>query len=189
MLGSCAAHQQMIWLDACHSGSITLRGSKEKRHLVSDNPLLLDPTSQLHCECTTCLESKGFYALVSCDQGQRSWDFWARAWAVYLLLNARAAGEAADPQGVIEADGHKYVYYQTLQYIEKINQQLRLMNQQKQSRETPLSGISVTKHRNGLSGSFLWWIKTRYDYFFSATSAEWWTFTEQDHCHHWSSTT
>jgi len=42
--------------------------------------------------------------------------------------------EAADPQGVIEADGlYKYVYYQTL-HIDKTNQQLRLMNQQKQRR-------------------------------------------------------
>ena len=44
-------------------------------------------------------------------------------------------GEAADSQGVIEADGlYKYVYHQTLQYIEKTNQQLRLINQQKRSR-------------------------------------------------------
>jgi len=54
----------------------------------------------------------------------------------------RAAGEAEDPKGVIEADGlYKYVYYG--QYIEKINQQLR-NESAKASRETPLSGISVT---------------------------------------------
>ncbi len=49
-------------------------------------------------------------------------------------------GEAADSKGVIEADGlYKYVYHQTLQYIEKTNQQLRLINQQKRSRgETQL---------------------------------------------------
>jgi uncharacterized caspase-like protein len=143
MLGSCAAHQQMIWLDACHSGSITLRGSKgEKDTLSSDNPLLLDPTSQLvNVLRTRASKSKGFYALVSCDQGQRSWEFPELGhglFTYYLMRGLR--GEAADPQGVIEADGlYKYVYYQTLQYIEKTNQQLRLMNQQKQSRgETPL---------------------------------------------------
>ena len=143
MLGSCAAHQQMIWLDACHSGSITLRGSKgEIDTYGSDNPLLLDPTSQLvNVLRARASKSKGFYALVSCDQGQRSWEFPELGhglFTYYLMRGLR--GEAADPQGVIEADGlYKYVYYQTLQYIEKTNQQLRLMNQQKQSRgETPL---------------------------------------------------
>lgn len=44
-------------------------------------------------------------------------------------------GEAADFQGVIDADGlYKYVYYQTLQYIDKTNQQLRLINQQKKTK-------------------------------------------------------
>jgi len=39
--------------------------------------------------------------------------------------------------------------------------------------ETPLSGISVTKHRNGLGEGELVWIKTRYRYFsLSATSGE-----------------
>lgn len=64
----------------------------------------------------------------------------ARAWTIYLLLNAGTAGEAADSQGVIEADGlYKYIYHQTLEYIEQTNQRLRLINQQKRNRgETDL---------------------------------------------------
>jgi len=44
-------------------------------------------------------------------------------------------GDAADNQGIISADGlYRYVYHQTLQYIDKTNQQLRLINQQKRGK-------------------------------------------------------
>lgn len=52
----------------------------------------------------------------------------------YYLMRG-LLGEAADSHGIIEADGlYKYVYHQTLQYIDKLNQQLRLINQQKLNR-------------------------------------------------------
>ncbi|MDJ0648533.1 MAG: hypothetical protein QNJ60_07465, partial [Xenococcaceae cyanobacterium MO_188.B19] len=41
----------------------------------------------------------------------------------------------ADSQGIIDADGlYQYVYHQTLRYIDRSNQQIRLINQQKSSR-------------------------------------------------------
>jgi len=44
-------------------------------------------------------------------------------------------GEAVDSQGLIYLDGlYRYVYHQTLQYIDKTNQQLRLINQQKRGK-------------------------------------------------------
>lgn len=137
-LGDCAAHQQLVWLDACHSGGMTLRGSRGETPVEP----LLNPTPQLvEVLRQRAQKSKGFYALLSCDQGQQSWEFPELGHGVfsyYLMRGLR--GEAADSQGVIEADGlYRYVYHQTLQYIDKTNQQLRLINQHKTSRgETQL---------------------------------------------------
>lgn len=128
-LSSCAASQQLVWLDACHSGGMTLRGTSK----IS----LPNPSSQLvEVLRNKAAESKGFYALLSCDQTQQSWEFPELGHGVftyYLMRGLR--GEAADSQGVIEADAlYQYVYHQTLRYIDKTNQQIRLINQQKSSR-------------------------------------------------------
>ena len=49
----------------------------------------------------------------------------------YYLMRG-LSGEAADNSGFIDADGlYKYVYRQTVQYIDKLNHQVRLINQQK----------------------------------------------------------
>ncbi len=81
-------------------------------------------------------QRKGFYALLSCDRGQQSWEFPQLGHGVftyYLIQGLR--GEAADSQGVIEADGlYRYVYHQTLTYLDKANQQLRVINQLKKGR-------------------------------------------------------
>ena len=127
-LSNCAASQQLVWLDACHSGGMTLRGTA-----IS----IADPSSKLvEVLRHQAAESKGFYALLSCDQTQQSWEFPELGHGVftyYLMRGLR--GEAADSQGVIEADAlYQYVYHQTLRYIDKTNQQIRLINQQKSSR-------------------------------------------------------
>lgn len=114
---------QVIWLDACHSGGMTLRG--------------LNPTPQLLAVLQQkAAQIKGFYALLSCDTDQLSWEFPELGHGVftyYLMRGLR--GDAADAQGVISADGlYRYVYHQTLQYIDKTNQQLRLINQQKRGK-------------------------------------------------------
>lgn len=131
MLGNSSAHQQLVWLDACHSGGMTLRGSR------GEGVPLLNPTLQLvEVLRQRAAQSKGFYALLSCDHTQQSWEFPELGHGVFTYYLMRGLlGEAADSQGVIDADGlYKYVYHQTLQYIDKINQQLRLINQQKRSR-------------------------------------------------------
>ena len=127
-LSNCAASQQLVWLDACHSGGMTLRGTAMS---------LADPSSQLvEVLRHKAAESKGFYALLSCDRAQQSWEFPELGHGVftyYLMRGLR--GEAADPQGIIEADAlYQYVYHQTLRYIDRTNQQIRLINQQKSSR-------------------------------------------------------
>ena len=125
-LSNCAASQQLVWLDACHSGAMTLRGTD-----------LSDPSSQLvEVLRNKAAQSKGFYALLSCDRAQQSWEFPELGHGVftyYLMRGLR--GEAANARGEIEADAlYQYVYHQTLRYIDKTNQQIRLINQQKSSR-------------------------------------------------------
>lgn len=130
-LNRCAARQQLLWLDACHSGSLTLRGSKDMAAVQADpTPQLIEVLRQ------RARQSKGFYALLSCDQQQRSWEFPELGHGVFSYFLMRGLlGEAANPQGVIEADAlYKYVYYQTLRYIDTANQQLRLINQQRRHR-------------------------------------------------------
>ena len=129
LLGNCQASQQLIWLDACHSGGMTLRGTTK----IS----LPNPTSQLvKVLRRKAQKSQGFYALLSCDHSQQSWEFPELGHGVftyYLMRGLR--GEAANSQGLIEVDAlYKYVYHQTLRYIDRSNQQIRLINQQKSSR-------------------------------------------------------
>lgn len=133
LLSNLGVHRQMLWLDACHSGDITLRGAKGEAR----NSTVINPADQLEQVLRQrAAQSKGFYALLSCDQKQRSWEFPELKhglFTYYLMRGLR--GEAADSQGIIEADGlYKYVYHQTLQYIDKTNEQLRLINQQKRDR-------------------------------------------------------
>ncbi len=136
-LATCAAHQQLVWLDACHSGGMSFRVAKGEAEEKLPNPTL----QLVEVLRQRAAQSKGFYALLSCDQTQQSWEFPELGHGVFTYYLMRGLlGEAADAQGVIEADTlYKYVYYQTLRYIDKTNQQLRLINQQKRGRgETQL---------------------------------------------------
>ncbi|MBE9200035.1 MULTISPECIES: caspase family protein [unclassified Nodularia (in: cyanobacteria)] len=133
LLGNSQAQTQLVWLDACHSGSLTFRSARSEISTAS----LPNPTSEMvELLRQRAKQSKGFYALLSCDTNQQSWEFPELGHGVftyYLMRGLR--GEAADPQGLIDADGlYRYVYHQTRQYIEQTNQQLRLINQQNKSR-------------------------------------------------------
>lgn len=132
LLGQSPARQQLVWLDACHSGGMTLWGAKDANHQPGP-----DPVPQLVALLRQrAAQGRGFYALLSCDFDQRSWEFPELGHGVftyYLMRGLR--GEAADDQGVVDADNlYKYVYHQTLRYIDRANQQIRLVNQQKRSR-------------------------------------------------------
>ncbi|MDJ0695570.1 caspase family protein [Mastigocoleus sp. MO_188.B34] len=129
LLANCAAQNQLVWLDACHSGGMTLRGATTET-LISPTQTLVEVLQK------QAARSKGFYALLSCDTNQQSWEFSELGHGVftyYLMQGLR--GEAGDSQGLICADNlYRYVYHKTLQYIDKKNQQLRLINQQKRSK-------------------------------------------------------
>ncbi|MGB7087101.1 MAG: hypothetical protein WBD47_16195, partial [Phormidesmis sp.] len=136
-LSQSLARQQLIWLDACHSGGMTLRGTTARSRDAVATPPLPNPTAQLvDVLRQRAAQGKGFYALLSCDHSQRSWEFPELGHGVftyYLMRGLR--GEAADSQGIIDADGlYKYVYHQTLRYIDQANQQIRLVNRQKKSK-------------------------------------------------------
>jgi WD40 repeat protein/uncharacterized caspase-like protein len=131
LLGHSGAQTQLVLLDACHSGSMSLKGAKgEIPNRENPTPQMVDLLRQ------KAKKSKGFYALLSCDTDQQSWEFPELGHGVfthYLMRGLR--GEAADARGLIEADGlYRYIYHQTQQYIEQTNQQLRLINQQKRGR-------------------------------------------------------
>lgn len=138
MLGNTDANQQLVCLDTCHSGDMKLFGinSGNSRNANISEPLLNTAPKLMEVLRQRAAQSKGFCALLSCDQGQQSWEFPELGHGVFTYYLMRGLlGEAADSSGVIEADGlYKYVYRQTLQYIDKLNQQLRLINQQKLKR-------------------------------------------------------
>jgi uncharacterized caspase-like protein len=138
MLGTTSANQQLICLDTCHSGDMKLLGGNGGSARSANNAqTLFNPTQQVtKLLQQRAAQSKGFCALLSCDQGQQSWEFPELGHGVFTYyLMKGLLGEAADSHGIIETDGlYKYVYRKTLQYIDKLNQQLRLINQQKVSR-------------------------------------------------------
>lgn len=125
LLGDCAASVQFIWLDACHSGGLSWQSP-----LKNPTPQLIERLQE------RAAYNQGFYALLSCDRAQQSWEFPEIGHGIftyYLIRGLR--GEAAKEDGMIEADQlYRYIYHQTLQYIDKTNQQLRLINQQKRNR-------------------------------------------------------
>jgi uncharacterized caspase-like protein len=146
MLRHCAAHSQLLWLDACHSGNMrSLEQSPKMRtgveidlHLRSEREgsTQLNPSTQLLASLRQAVRNRGFYALLSCDEGQQSWEFPDLGHGVFsYYLMQGLNGAAADAQGIIDADSlYRYVYRQTMQYIDRTNQQVRLANQVKRER-------------------------------------------------------
>ena len=124
ILGATSANQQLICLDTCHSGDMKLFGTNvgsSKDANISDN--LINPAPKLmEILRQRAAQSKGFCALLSCDQGQKSWEFPELGHGIFSYYLMRGLlGEAADSSGVIEADGlYKYVYRHTLQYIRQV---------------------------------------------------------------------
>jgi uncharacterized caspase-like protein len=155
LLRHCAAHSQLLWLDACHSGNMrSLEQSPKSRagleldapgemarrqqHLRSEREGSnhLNPSTQLLASLRQAVSNRGFYALLSCDEGQQSWEFPDLGHGVFsYYLMQGLNGAAADDQGIIDADSlYRYVYRQTMQYIDRTNQQVRLANQVKRER-------------------------------------------------------
>lgn len=137
ILSKSPAKQQLLCLDTCHSGDMALLGAGAGSARDGDIAPLSNSTPQLmNVLRQRASQSKGFCALLSCDRGQQSWEFPELGHGVFTYYLMRGlSGEAADTTGFIDADGlYKYVYRQTVQYIDKLNHQVRLINQQKLKR-------------------------------------------------------
>ncbi|MEM9090427.1 MAG: caspase family protein [Cyanobacteria bacterium P01_F01_bin.53] len=170
VLNQSLARRQLLWLDACHSGGLTLMGSAKiggpkrgrpkgggpKRKDVIAPSIVNDPTPQMvDVLRQRAAQGEGFYAMLSCDQTQRSWEFPELGHGVFTyFLMQGLRGEAADAQGTIDADGlYKYVYHQTLRYIDKANQQIRLVNRQTKSQQKSQNKGQKNGRKNGRNRS------------------------------------
>ena len=104
-----APAKQVLWLDTYHAEL-----SNPTLHLIRAL------RKQFH-------QRPDFYAMISCDQAQQSWKFAELGHGVFTyFLMQGLRGAAADRSGTIEAEKlYKYVYHQTLRYLDKTNQQLR----------------------------------------------------------------
>jgi WD40 repeat protein/uncharacterized caspase-like protein len=137
-LAASQAQHQIVWLDACHSGGMSFRefAVQSKGELVVEKAEL-DPTPKLmEILGQRARYSRGFYAMLSCGKQQISLEFRELGHGLFTYYLIRGLqGEAADRQGIIEADGlYKYVYNRTIEYIDKSNQQTDVYNEQQKSR-------------------------------------------------------
>ncbi len=143
-LAECPAKQQIVFLDACHSGALSFKQlaiaqkGEFKTKKISDNtlPQLINLLRQ------KAAKSKGFYAILSCDKAEKSLEFSDLGHGLFTYYLIRGLqGEAADSEGVIEVDRlYNYIYHQTIEHVDKTNQQIRVFNQQQRSR-----GIAETE--------------------------------------------
>ncbi|AGY59419.1 caspase family protein [Gloeobacter kilaueensis] len=127
-LGRSVAAQQIIWLDACHSGGVNFGD------LATGNGRSADPNGRMEeILREQAARSRGFYAMLSCNQGQRSWEFseLGHGLFTYFLMHG-LQGAAANFKGEIEVDNlYHYVCRQVGSYIENRNQQVRYLNRQR----------------------------------------------------------
>ncbi|MEM7712401.1 MAG: caspase family protein [Cyanobacteria bacterium P01_A01_bin.68] len=113
-LRQCKAQRQLVWLDAC-----------QEREQQQDNIIRQNPTSQLLAVLEQqAKQSQDFYAMLSCDTDERSWEIpeLKHGLFTYCLIEG-LQGKAADNQGKIDADSlFKYVERSSEKFIKyKIN--------------------------------------------------------------------
>ncbi|GAP95452.1 WD40 domain-containing protein [Leptolyngbya sp. NIES-2104] len=151
MLGSCAAKQQILWIDVCHANGMTAQ---------SETPELLDsPVEQLSQMFRhSASQNSGFHALLSCDTPsgkgrQQSWKFPELGHGIFShFLIEGLRGAAANPQGVVTASVlANYVHDRTIQYIDRTNQQLSWLHRDTDDR--PSKAITQTPSRIGQAQS------------------------------------
>lgn len=151
MLGSCAAKQQILWIDVCHANGMTAQ---------SETPELLDsPVEQLsQMFRQQASQNSGFHALLSCDTPsgkgrQQSWKFPELGHGIFShFLIEGLRGAAATPQGVVTASVlANYVHDRTIQYIDRTNQQLSWLHRDTDDR--PSKAITQTPSRIGQAQS------------------------------------
>lgn len=134
LLRTCAAKQQVLWLDVWHANGMTPQ---------TDAPELLDnPVGHL----TQMLQQQAaqnpeFQALLSCHapsrgELQQSWKFPELGHGVFShFLIEGLRGAAVNPQGVVTASVlGNYVHDRTVQYVDRSNQQLEWLHRDGKNR-------------------------------------------------------
>jgi len=135
--------KQLVLLDACHSGSIAQLWGEARGEAAQTQ---LNPTHELAEVLQQCAaQSRSFCALLSCDEGQRSWEFPDLKHGVFTYyLMQGLQGKATDAKGIIEANGlYKYVYNQTQQYVDSRMRKLCLPDSHNY-KQTPRVIMSMT---------------------------------------------
>jgi WD40 repeat protein/uncharacterized caspase-like protein/energy-coupling factor transporter ATP-binding protein EcfA2 len=97
-----AAKQQLIWLDACHSGSMASQLIEAILQVTQNNPQI--------------------YGITACDRDQQSLEIAeiGHGLFTYYLIEGLRGGLS---NSVIKADElYHYVFYKTLEYIDRTNQ-------------------------------------------------------------------
>ncbi|MBW4442721.1 MAG: caspase family protein [Plectolyngbya sp. WJT66-NPBG17] len=153
-LGSCAAKQQILWVDVCHANGMTLQSDTSE---LLDNPV--GQLVQMFRQQAT--QNPEFQALLSCaaptgrGRAQQSWKFPELGHGIFShFLIEGLRGAAANPQGVVTASVlASYVHDRTVQYIDRTNQQLEWLHRDTENHAS--RAISQTPTRIGQTQSAL----------------------------------
>ncbi|NER93426.1 MAG: hypothetical protein F6J86_06260 [Symploca sp. SIO1B1] len=116
---NCAACKQLVLLDACHSGGIISVLGKTRGEVEESEPDPIIGLARALREQAT--QSKGFCAILSCDQEQRSWEHPELEHGVftYYLIEG-FQGAAADKYGIIKDHNlHEFVHNRTKSWVRK----------------------------------------------------------------------
>ncbi|BAU14506.1 peptidase C14 [Leptolyngbya sp. NIES-3755] len=142
MMGSCAAKQQILWIDVCHANGMTAQS--ETREML-DSPV--EQLIQMFRQ--QAAQNLKFQALVSCEARQQSWKFPELGHGIFShFLIEGLRGAAANPQGTVIASVlGNYVHDRTVQYIDRTNQQLAWLHRDTENR--PAKAILQTPARIG----------------------------------------
>jgi WD40 repeat protein/uncharacterized caspase-like protein len=107
------AQRQIIWLDACQ----TKEELKDRHNNQNANGQIIAALQQ---EAKQTKQGQHFYAMLSCDQTQRSWEFseLEHGLFTYSLIKG-LRGNAADANGRIEADSlFTYIKHHINEYLQ-----------------------------------------------------------------------
>jgi uncharacterized caspase-like protein len=117
-LRRCSAKKQLVLVDACHSGDIqSLRSTQSQRQQTPATELVGAFDQYVK---NTIIPGLGFYALLSCDRDQLSYEFSDLKHGVFThFLIKGLEGEAADAGMIRPLQLFSYVLRRTQEYTEK----------------------------------------------------------------------
>ncbi|MBD1844326.1 caspase family protein [Cyanobacteria bacterium FACHB-63] len=135
LLGSCAAKQQVLWIDVWHANGMTVQTDTVE---LLDNPVgqLIQMLQQ------QATQNPGFQALLSCNTSgreiQQSWKFPELGHGVFThFLIEGLRGAAASPEGIVTTSVlGNYVHDRTVEYVDLSNQQVEWLHRDTKNRSS-----------------------------------------------------